>query len=119
MEVRGHRHNNSATIQTQTLLQFEDQTNSYLEERANTMQSIESTIVELGTIFTQLTTLVHQQEEMITRIDANVSDTMMNVEAAHQSLLQYLQSVTSNRWLVIKVFGILFVFFIVFVLFAS
>lgn len=119
LEPRGHRHNNSATIQTQTLLQFEDQTNSYLEERANTMQSIESTIVELGTIFSQLTTLVHQQEEMITRIDANVSDTMMNVEAAHQSLLQYLQSVTSNRWLVIKVFGILFVFFIIFVLFAS
>ena len=117
--VRGHRHNNSATIQTQTLLQFEDQTSQYLEERSNTMQSIESTIVELGTIFSQLTTLVHQQEEMITRIDANVSDTMLNVEAAHESLLQYLQSVTSNRWLIIKVFGVLFVFFIIFVLFAS
>jgi len=117
--VRGHRHNNSATIQTQTLLQFEDQTNSYLEERANTMQSIESTIVELGTIFNQLTTMVHQQEEMITRIDANVTDTLLNVEAAHESLLQYLASVTNNRWLIIKVFGVLFVFFIIFVLFAA
>ncbi|KAI2803919.1 Syntaxin-5 [Blomia tropicalis] len=100
--IRGHRHNNSATIQTQALLQFEDSGTQYLEERANTMQSIESTIVELGTIFNQLTTMVHQQEEMITRIDANVTDTMLNVEAAHQSLIQYLQSVTSNRWLMIK-----------------
>ena len=117
--TRGHRHNNSATFQTQTLLQFEDQTNSYLEDRANTMQSIESTIVELGTIFNQLATMVHQQEEMITRIDANVTDTMMNIESAHQSLLQYLASVTNNRWLILKVFGVLFVFFIIFVMFAA
>lgn len=117
--VRGHRHNNSASFQTQTLLQFEDQTNQYLEDRANTVQSIESTIVELGTIFNQLATMVHQQEEMITRIDSNVTDTMMNIESAHQSLLQYLASVTNNRWLILKVFGVLFVFFLVFVLFAA
>ncbi|OTF73479.1 syntaxin-5-like protein, partial [Euroglyphus maynei] len=93
----GHRHNNSMSLaQTQTLLQFPDQTNEYLEDRANTMQSIESTIVELGTIFNQLATMVQQQEEMITRIDANVTDTMMNVEHAHDSLLQYLSSVTNN-----------------------
>ena len=102
--------------QTQALLQFQDQTDQYIEDRANTMQSIESTIVELGSIFSQLTTLVHQQDEMIMRIDNNVSDTMLNVEAAHQSLLQYLQSVTSNRWLMIKIFGVLFAFFILFVL---
>lgn len=83
------------------------------------MQSIESTIVELGTIFNQLATMVHQQEEMITRIDSNVTDTMMNIESAHQSLLQYLASVTNNRWLILKVFGVLFVFFLVFVLFAA
>ncbi|UXI21596.1 facilitated trehalose transporter Tret1-like [Sarcoptes scabiei] len=116
---RGHRHNNSMSLQQQSLLQFHDQTNDYLEDRANTMQSIESTIVELGTIFNQLATMVQQQEEMITRIDANVSDTMLNVEQAHDSLLQYLTSVTSNRWLMIKVFGVLFVFFLLFVLFAA
>ncbi|KAH9415667.1 syntaxin 5 [Dermatophagoides pteronyssinus] len=117
---RGHRHNNSMSLaQTQTLLQFPDQTNEYLEDRANTMQSIESTIVELGTIFNQLATMVQQQEEMITRIDANVTDTMMNVEQAHDSLLQYLTSVTNNRWLIIKVFAVLFIFFLIFVLFAA
>ena len=117
---RSHRHNNSISLaQTQTLLQFPDQTSEYLEDRANTMQSIESTIVELGTIFNQLATMVQQQEEMITRIDANVTDTMMNVEQAHDSLLQYLTSVTNNRWLIIKVFAVLFVFFLIFVLFAA
>lgn len=103
----------------QQLLVYEDQSTQYLEERANAMQSIESTIVELGTIFNQLATMVQQQEEMITRIDTNVNDASLNVEAAHQSLLQYFQSVSNNRWLMFKVFGVLFVFFVVFVLFAA
>lgn len=104
---------------TSQLLQFEDQTNQHLEDRANTMQTIESTIVELGQIFNQLATMVQTQEEMITRIDHNVEDTLLNVEAAHQSLLEYLASVSNNRWLILKVFGVLFVFFLIFVLFAS
>lgn len=101
--------------QTQLLL-YEDSTNQYLEERASTMQTIESTIVELGGIFTQLATMVQQQDEMISRIDANIADTNLNVEAAHQSLLRYFQSVTNNRWLMFKVFGVLFVFFLFFVM---
>lgn len=100
------------------LLIYQDQSQEYLEERASTMQSIESTIVELGTIFNQLATMVQQQDEMITRIDSNVNDTSLNVEAAHESLLRYFASVSSNRWLILKVFGILFFFFILFVIIA-
>jgi syntaxin 5 len=106
---------NSRVQQQQQLLAFEDNSVQYLEERANAMQSVESTIVELGTIFNQLATMVQQQEEMITRIDTNVTDAAMNVESAHQSLLQYFQSVSNNRWLILKVFGILFLFFVLFV----
>ena len=102
-------------LQQQQLLTYEDNNVQYLEERANAMQSVESTIVELGTIFNQLATMVQQQEEMITRIDTNVTDAALNVESAHQSLLQYFQSVSNNRWLILKVFGVLFVFFVLFV----
>jgi syntaxin 5 len=110
---------NQQQQQQQQLLVYEDNATQYLEERASAMQSIESTIVELGTIFNQLATMVQQQEEMITRIDANVNDTSLNVEAAHESILRYFQSVTNNRWLMFKVFGVLFVFFLVFVMFAA
>lgn len=51
------------------------------------------------------------------RIDANVEDTQLNVEAAHTEILKYFQSVSSNRWLMIKIFLVLVVFFIVFVVF--
>lgn len=113
-----NRQANGQLQQSQQLLTYEDNNLQYLEERANAMQSVESTIVELGTIFNQLATMVQHQEEMITRIDANVSDTALNVEGAHQSLLQYFNSVSSNRWLMVKIFGVLFVFFVLFVLFA-
>ena len=51
------------------------------------------------------------------RIDANVEETEANVESAHGELLKYFQSVTSNRWLIIKIFFVLIIFFIIFVVF--
>uniref|UniRef100_A0A668A439 Syntaxin-5 n=1 Tax=Myripristis murdjan TaxID=586833 RepID=A0A668A439_9TELE len=98
-------------------LQLIDEQDSYIQSRADTMQNIESTIVELGSIFQQLAHMVKEQEETIQRIDANVEDTQLNVEAAHTEILKYFQSVSSNRWLMIKIFLVLIIFFIVFVVF--
>ena len=53
------------------------------------------------------------------RIDSNVEDTHMNVDAAHGEILKYFQSVTSNRWLMIKIFGVLILFFVIFVVFMT
>lgn len=85
-----------------------------LQQRANSMQNIESTIVELGGIFQQLATLVKEQEEIVERIDSNVIDTGLNVDLAHTEILKYFQSVTRNRALMIKIFIVLIVFFIFF-----
>lgn len=103
----------------QQQLQLIDEQDSYIQSRADTMQNIEQTIVELGGIFQQLAHMVKEQEEMVQRIDANVEDTQLNVEAAHSEILKYFQSVTSNRWLMIKIFGVLIVFFIIFVVFMA
>jgi syntaxin 5 len=83
------------------------------------MQSIESTIVELGGIFQQLALMVKEQEEVVHRIDGNIEDAEMNVEAAHTELLKYFRTVTSNRWLMIKVFALLIFFFVIFVIFLA
>lgn len=40
---------------------------SYIQSRADTMQNIESTIVELGSIFQQLAHMVKEQEETVQR----------------------------------------------------
>lgn len=96
-----------------------DDTDTYIQSRAETMQSIESTIVELGGIFQQLAHMVKEQEEMVERIDSNIEDTGLNVEAAHSEILKYFQSVTNNRWLMIKIFAVLIFFFVFFVVFLA
>ncbi|XP_068034765.1 syntaxin-5 isoform X1 [Anomalospiza imberbis] len=104
---------------TSQQLQLLDEQDSYIQSRADTMQNIESTIVELGSIFQQLAHMVKEQEETIQRIDSSVEDAQLNVEAAHGEILKYFQSVSSNRWLLLKIFLILIVFFIVFVVFLA
>ncbi|XP_042566863.1 syntaxin 5A, like [Cyprinus carpio] len=100
-------------------MQLISERDSYIQNRADTMQNIESTIVELGSIFQQLAHMVKEQEETVQRIDANVEDTQLNVELAHSEILKYFQSVSNNRWLLIKMFLILIIFFIVFVVFMT
>ena len=47
---------------------------SYIQDRAETMQNIESTIVELGSIFQQLAHMVKEQEETVARyVQGNIS----------------------------------------------
>ena len=92
---------------------------SYLQSRADAMQNIESTIVELGGIFQQLAHMIKEQEEIMVRIDSNVEDTQINVEQGHQQILKYFHSVSSNRMLMVKIFGVLIFFFIFFVIFMA
>ena len=102
------------SIQTQQLA-MRDDSDSYVQQRAETMHNIESTIVELGGIFQQLAHMVKEQDEAIGRIDANIQEAEMNVEAGHREIMKYFQNVTGNRALMFKVFGVLIFFFIFFV----
>lgn len=92
-----------------------NQEETFLRERATAMQTVEQTIVELGGMFQQLATMIKEQDEAIQRIDSNIEDVDLNVSEAHSELLKYFQSVTSNRWLMIKIFFVLIVFFVVFI----
>jgi syntaxin 5 len=62
---------------------------------------------------------VSEQGEQITRIDDNVTDVVDNVNAAQSELLKYWNRVQGNRWLVAKLFGVLMVFFLLWVLLAG
>ncbi|KAL0937876.1 syntaxin 5 (SNARE domain-containing protein) [Colletotrichum truncatum] len=93
--------------------------NTYIQERGAAIESIESTIAELGSIFGQLATMVSEQSEMIQRIDANTEDVVDNVQGAQRELLKYWGRVSSNRWLIAKMFGVLMIFFLLWVLIAG
>ena len=62
---------------------------------------------------------VQEQGEVAIRIDENVDETLANVDSAQNQLLKYMNSISSNRWLIMKVFFVLMVFLIIFVVFVA
>jgi len=106
-------------VDNQQALSLMDNQDSYLQERERNIKTIYSKIEELGQMMGRLSQMIANQGETISLLDTNVTDIQMNVEAAHSELLKYFQSISSNRWLMFKVFGILIVFFIIFVVFMA
>lgn len=102
--------------QGQLLVQGQDQ---YLSARSEALQNVERTITELGGIFQQLATMVSEQGELAVRIDENVNESVANVDNAQTQLLKYMNSISSNRWLIMKIFGVLISFLVFFVFFVA
>jgi syntaxin 5 len=96
-----------------------NQPNVYIEERGQAIDMISQTINELGSMFVQLAQMVQEQGEQIQRIDADTEDVLENVEGAQAELLKYLSRVSGNRWLIAKMFGVLMIFFLLWVLIAG
>lgn len=131
---------------------------TYAQSRAVALHSVESTITELGGIFTHLATMVAHQGElairsssflisfrhlylltyfllltaknhwllssyfhvvMLSRIDDNMDESLANVESARSALLRHLNRISSNRWLLIKIFAIIILFLMIFVFFVA
>jgi syntaxin 5 len=85
---------------------------AFLASRAEALAQVERTIAELGGIFGQLATMVAEQGELAIRIDEHMDETVANVESAQAHLLKYLQRISSNRWLVMKIFAVLLVWLV-------
>ncbi|TXG62076.1 hypothetical protein EZV62_013439 [Acer yangbiense] len=114
--LQQQQHQQQQQQQQQQMVPLQD---SYMQSRAEALQNVESTIHELGNIFNQLATLVSQQGEIAIRIDENMEDTLANVEGAQGHLLKYLNSISSNRWLMIKIFFVLIFFLMIFLFFVA
>lgn len=101
------------------MLEEAQPSNTYIEQRGLAVENIERTINELGSIFGQLATMVSEQGDHLQRIDQNTEDVVDNVEGAQRELMKYWSRVSGNRWLIAKMFGVLMVFFLLWVLVAG
>jgi syntaxin 5 len=100
-------------LQQQTQL-IPDQ--DYLRERADAMSTVETNIVELGTIFNKLAVMVNEHAEMVQRVEDNVDDANTNVNMSMTVLTDTLMALKTNRALAMRVFSILVVFIILFII---
>ncbi|KAK8515143.1 hypothetical protein V6N12_001302 [Hibiscus sabdariffa] len=91
----------------------------YSQDRAVALQNVESTISELSGIFTHLATMVVQQGELAIRIDEDMDQSLANVEGARSALLRHLTRISSNRWLLIKIFAAIIFFLVIFIIFVA
>ncbi|KAJ2306438.1 Integral membrane protein SED5, partial [Coemansia sp. RSA 2611] len=92
------------------MLLMQPNQSAYMDGRSEAISSIESTISELGSIFQQLAHMVSEQRDVVQRIDANVESIDANIGAAQTELLKYYASISSNRWLIIKIFAVILAF---------
>lgn len=85
--------------------------------RENDMKSIESTIVELGSMFTHMATVVAEQGDTINRIDTDMDIISSNVEKGKNELTQFYSRVTNQRQFILKLFGLLIFIILLFAIF--
>lgn len=102
--------------QDQQLQLLEEQGQEYLQDRSRAVETIESSINQVGQLFQQLASMVSEQSEQVQRIEHNVEDIDMNIMGAQRELLKYFNNVSNNRWLYMKIFGVLLVFFILWIM---
>ena len=95
---------------------------------------VAGTLVQLGQMFSQFSVLVQRQGEQIERIDSQVvffkkrglfcahcsgkvEQTHSNIENAQRELLKFVENLSGNRSLIMKLFGVTAGFVVVFVMF--
>ncbi|KAJ1834816.1 Integral membrane protein SED5 [Coemansia sp. RSA 2711] len=100
----------SESLKDSQMLLMQPNQSAYMDGRSEAISSIESTISELGSIFQQLAHMVSEQRDVVQRIDANVESIDANIGAAQTELLKYYASISSNRWLIIKIFAVILAF---------
>lgn len=125
----GGQQNNSGTIlspfdiqqmehesgQDQMMQLIPDQ--DYLRDRADAMQQVESNIVELGAVYNRLATMVHEHKDMVQRVEDNVDEANSMINLSLNTLTDTLTNLQSNRGLALKLFSILVLFIISFIIF--
>lgn len=106
---------NTTTVDTTTMqLQIQErQERRQTQSRLESARQAEKTLVELGTLFGKMSTLVAQQGEVLEKVEDDVEAALGDVTAGQEEIQVLYTIKKGNRALILKVFGIL-IFFILF-----
>jgi len=98
---------------------MQDMQQEYAQSRAMSMHDVEESIGQLANVFAKLGELVSLQAEQIERIDTNMDDALHHVDQGHTQLVKYYQTLTSNRALMAKIFFVLLISMVFFIIFGT
>ena len=99
------------------MVQQRDSSHTYYSARNDAVRQIEGTISELSGMFQEFARILQDQDELVMRIDDDVEMALDHVERGQSELITYLNRISGNRNLILKIFGVLFFFIVFFGLF--
>ena len=101
----------------ETVQSYAKKENTYYQERSTAVHQIEKLMGEMSTMFNRISMMIHRQGETIERIDNDTEISLTNVKLAENEVLKLKDDMKSNRKLLVKVFLIIIVFVVVYILF--
>ena len=112
---------NASTEEDDVLLNVHTQTtkrnqSTYYQDRLNEVQSIEKTMGEISGMMNRLSQMTYEHSLLIEGISKNTDLAYDNVEAGEGEIKKMLNDVKSNRGLLIKIFLIIIVTAVVYIL---
>ena len=87
--------------------------NDTSQRRSEAVQAAK-TISTISSMWSQMTSLIAQQDEMLPSIEDNVFQAEVHINKGQNELLKYWQTVSSERALILKLFGVLLLIIFVF-----
>lgn len=93
--------------------------NDLYSERNSAVQGIEKAMTELSSMFNRISQMIYRQGEMIERIDNETAISLDNINKTQDEVFKLKDDVKSNRALILKVFGIIIAFLVLYIIFIS
>lgn len=85
---------------------------NYQVERSSAVQHIEKAMSDLNSLFNRVSEMVYRQRDMVERISNDTDISYTNMIMAESEVIKLKDTVKDNRRLILKIFGII-VFFVV------
>ena len=82
--------------------------------REQEVSAMQSTLADIGQMFQKFGAVVAEQGELIARIDSNTEQALGHIGEAHEQIKKFERSTRGDRALILKVFGVLFFFIVVY-----
>ena len=87
-----------------------------LHDRLGMVQNVESSINSIVQMMANLSEIIASQDFTIARIDENTTLALENMKKGELEMLKYKEKVMNNKWFILKVFVIMFIFACIFIL---
>ena len=87
-----------------------------LNDRLDAVHGLEQQTSNIYKMFTDLFEMIAAKDYDIVRIDENLQDALDNLTEGQKQMEKYYEKVKNNKWFILKIFAVLFVFAMVFIL---